>query len=261
EFVMGSGDAQARFIEDNVGTPSWYHIAVERPSNFLTLPPYAIGRYPVTVGEFRMFVEDFGYEKRRFWSATGWKWREDLAIREPFKWRTSRWTGDDNLPVIGVSWYEAVAYCAWLSDLTGWHYQLPTEAQWEKAARGPEGMIFPWGNAYESERANVDDGRRSSRVGRFKRTTPVGSFPEGASFFGAEDMSGNVWEWCLSAWAEAYVFPENNNTDGDVERIIRGGAWNYPPRVARTAFRLHTYPHERNSHTGFRVCHTFEDEA
>ncbi|NDJ74927.1 MAG: formylglycine-generating enzyme family protein, partial [Chloroflexi bacterium] len=104
-----------------------------------TLPDFRIGKYPVTVGEFRAFIEGGGYHEARWWTEAGWRWRMDRDITQPFHWDDAQWSGDERLPVVSVSWYAAYAYCQWLAAQTGRTYRLPTEAEWEKAARGPDG--------------------------------------------------------------------------------------------------------------------------
>ena len=104
---------------------------------------YAIGKYPVTVGQYRIFVGEDGYANSSYWTEVGWKQKQFEGWARPRWWDESSWTGSDNLPVIGVSWYEAYAYTQWLSAATGGDYRLPTEAEWEKAARG--GLTLPDG--------------------------------------------------------------------------------------------------------------------
>jgi formylglycine-generating enzyme required for sulfatase activity len=222
----------------------------------LRLPDYAIGKYPVTVGEYRAFIEAGGYDSRDCWTAAGWQWRERKRITKPDFWERRKWTGDDRLPVVGVSWYEAAAFCRWLAEATGRAYRLPTEAEWEKAARGTEGRIYPWGNQYAKGYANIDERAGGAGQGTYlKRTSPVGSYPpESASPCGAMDMSGNVWEWCLSKWAVPYTHPEENDPEGDALRSLRGGSWYGGPRTARTTARIGPYPDRRFADWGFRLA-------
>jgi formylglycine-generating enzyme required for sulfatase activity len=180
---MGSSDADTMAHND------------EKPQHRLELPTYWMGKTPVTNAQFRPFVAGDGYRNRDYWTEAGWEWREESKIMTPRYWDDMKWNGDD-YPVVGVSWFEAVAYCRWLTAQTGIPFRLPTEAEWEKAARGPDGRIWPWGNIWE-------DGRCNSKEAGKERTTPVGSFPDGASPYGVLDMAGNVWEWCATKWQKS----------------------------------------------------------
>ncbi|MGD2178679.1 MAG: SUMF1/EgtB/PvdO family nonheme iron enzyme, partial [Anaerolineae bacterium] len=194
-FLMGEGD-------DQHGTP---------------LPTYYTARYPVTVAQFRAFVESSGYEPR-----------DQDSLR-----------GVDNHPVVRVTWYDALEYGNWLTERLrawegtpeplatllrqeGWIVTLPSEAEWEKAARGPDGREFPWGNEADPNQANYGDTGIDT-------TSAVGCFPGGASPYGVEDLSGNVWEWTRSRY-EGYPYdPEDGreNLEGgrDAPRVLRGGAF------------------------------------
>lgn len=137
-----------------------------------------------------------------------------------------------NQPVVGVSWYEAVAYCGWLSEVSGTRFALPTEAQWERAAKGDGKRIYPWGNDWAADRCNALSENLS-------RTAPVGVFPEGRSFFGCEDMAGNVAEWTSSRYLSYPGSDEEGQRDAEADevRVTRGGGWDSTPRVVRCALR------------------------
>jgi formylglycine-generating enzyme required for sulfatase activity len=140
-----------------------------------------------------------------------------------------------------VSWYEAAAYCRWLADATAQPYRLPDEAEWEKAARGTDGRIYPWGNEWRAGVCNTLEfwGYDSAKM----RTTPVGQFsPAGDSPYGAADMSGNVWEWCFTVWRDQYDPGARDDAEGDALRVLRGGAFHYQPGVARCVNRHWNYP-------------------
>lgn len=222
----------------------------EQPPHTLTLPDYYVGRYPVTVGEYLAFVEAGGYQRRRFWTDAGWAWREAGGVVEPAHWDDEKWTGDDRLPVVGVSWYEAFAYCRWLSQATGHGYRLPTEAEWEKAARGPDGRLYPWGDAFNAARCNV----RASGLGR---TTPVGQYsPAGDSPYGCAEMVGNVSEWTVSCY-RPYPYRADDgreNPAGDGERVIRGASWYSPDPRARAVSRGMNDPFFTDDDVGFRCA-------
>ena len=206
---------------------------------------YAIGKYPVTVGQYRAFIDAGGYREQRYWTQAGWQWRNMEGKTQPIYWTEKQWTGDDNLPVTGVSWYEAYAYTRWLAEATGRNYRLPTEAEWEKAARG--GLQIPDGKGGMKKNPNPDriwpwgDEEPTAKLCNFNRnvghTTPVGSYPDGASPYGVLDMAGNVWEWCLSKWARSFVYPEDNDPEGDSLRVVRGGSWAYGADDLRAANR------------------------
>jgi formylglycine-generating enzyme required for sulfatase activity len=220
----------------------------------LTLPAYYIARYPVTVAQFRTFVEASGYE--------------------PDTERSLQ--GVDNHPVVNVTWYDALAYCDWLTQRLrgwegtpeplvtllrrdGWVITLPSEAEWEKAARGTDGRRYPWGTESDPDRANYDD----TGIGT---TSAVGCFPGGASPYVVEDLSGNVWEWTRSLWDKDLFEPEfgypYDSEDGredleagdDVRRVVRGGAFGDTEGLVRCAYRnLRRYPDFRYYDRGFRV--------
>ncbi len=221
----------------------------ESPPHTVELDSYAIGVTPVTVGQYRVFVEAGGYRERKYWTEPGWKWIQDLNVAEPRYWDEAEWTGDDDLPVVGVHWHEAVAYCNWLAEATGFAYRLPTEAEWEKAARGTDERLYPWGNEFDSARCNTSE----SNLGR---TTPVGRYPQGASPYGVLDMSGGVWEWTSSANAPYPYDPTDGREAPDApgRRIVRGGSWYDSGDSARVTYRDNLNPYDRHCSVGFRVA-------
>jgi formylglycine-generating enzyme required for sulfatase activity len=178
--------------------------------------------------------------------------------RRPMYWKDERFEGDTR-PVIGVSWDDAVAFCAWLSGLpgvkgAGLRAVLPSEAQWEFAARGDDERRYPWGKERPSERLAV-----FARRGKGVTTAPVGSCPKGAGPFGHLDLVGNVWEWCRDVWHErAYELRADEahdpvNEEGDLElRSIRGDCW-YSDELWAAAERAGLRSWRRNDSYGFRV--------
>ncbi len=207
--------------------------------------PFAIARYPVTAAQFGMFMDAGGYKEPRYWggeASKGWRWRvsEHLAYRgtepitQPEYWLQPRWHGE-NRPIVGVSWYEAVAYCAWLTETSGRTYRLPTEYEWERAARHTDGREWAWGNTWA-------DGIINSAEAQIERPTAVGAFPRGVAACGAHDMSGNVWEWTAS------FFDDKHN-----RYSVRGGSWNNSRNGARVAYRNRNNPSNSDSSGGFRV--------
>jgi hypothetical protein len=210
EALGQAGDPRLR--QDN-----WITIEADGPAG---LKPFQIGRYPVTVEEYRRFVEDEGYQNKRWWQAGGFG--EDT---EPRHWDEQ--VQYPNRPVVFVSWFEASAYCAWAG------MRLPSEAEWERAAHGPEGREYPWGREKPDEkRANFDD-----KVGH---PTPVGLYPAGATPEGLADMAGNVWDW-VEDWYEK-----------DKVRVLRGGAFDSGSGSLRAASRDREEPVVRYDDIGFR---------
>ena len=200
-----------------------------------------VSQYPVTYAQYEAFVKSDGYRNRDYWTDAGWRWKGDRTHPELY-WQDPRWH-IANHPVVGVTWYEAYAFTRWLNvrrqalrqppvaELAGaWEIRLLTESEWEKAARYPDGRKYPWGDVFDSNKANVAE----TSIGR---TSAVGIFPDGASQKGIHDLSGNVWEWCLSAWADSYTFQENNDPEGTPRRVLRGGSWLNLRPYARAASR------------------------
>jgi len=199
----------------------------ELPQHQVTLSGYWIGRYPVTVAQFRAFVQDSGYQPQD---------RDSLH-------------GPDDHPVVRVTWNDATAYCRWLSEKAGLAVTLPSEAAWEKAARGTDGRIYPWGDESPDEsRCNFD--------GNVGGTTPVGQYsPRGDSPYGCADMAGNVWEWCHSLYKPYPYRSDDGREDPEAEgsRVLRGGAFYYIGRSLRCAFRDWYFPLDGDWIGGFRI--------
>ncbi len=171
----------------------------DAPAQEVDLPAFAIDQFEVTNADFESFVAATGHVTDA----------EDAGKKS---WRDSFGEGKENHPIVRVTWNDANAYCAWVDK------RLPTEAEWEKAARGTEGLIFPWGNEWVAGNANVKEAG-------LRTTVAVGSFGAGASPYGVDDMAGNVWEWTAD-WYQPYA----GNTAGDIYygeqcRVIRGGGW------------------------------------
>jgi formylglycine-generating enzyme required for sulfatase activity len=229
-FLMGSSENDAEAYGD------------EKPQHELTLPTYYVSRYPVTVAQFRVFVEESGYEV-------------DARSLDD----------SDNYPVRYVSWHDANAYCQWLtqhlfdgkgvSELLrtlvqdgGYRVRLPSEAEWEKAARGTDGRRYPWGADPNSNRANyVDTG-----IGD---TSAVGCFSGGVSPYGVEEMIGNVWEWTRSLRDNYPYDPADGREDANAggPRVLRGGAFDLSSRNVRCASRGGLSPDLRFGLSGVRV--------
>ncbi|GAK55793.1 hypothetical protein U27_02752 [Candidatus Vecturithrix granuli] len=233
----------------------------EQPQHEVLLSSYHISRYVVTNAQYYTFVTNGGYTERwkECWSPEGWIWKEQENIRGPESYREPFGTG--NHPVVGVSWYEASAFCQWLTlhlrasgDLTGTQFiRLPTEAEWERAARGEEGQIYPWGNEFDPNRLNY------YKIG-LGATSPVGCFPCGVSPCGCEDMAGNVWEWCQDWYNDEYYakspLKDPAGPASGSGRVLRGGSWNDDAGNCRSAVRLRGGPGGRDDFVGFRLLRT-----
>jgi len=209
---------------------------LEAPVHRVHLDPYRIARYPVTVGQYKPFVEEEGYKEKRWWQVGGFG-----EFSEPEDWE--RQVEFPSRPVVGVSWWEAAAYCRWAG------HRLPTESEWERAARGTEAREYPWGKEEPDEnRMNFN-----SKVGH---ATPVGIFPLDVTAEGISDMGGNVLEWCAD-WYGKYTDESVSNPRGPRQatfRVIRGGSWRFVSRYCRAAIRGRREPRSRSDFLGFRVA-------
>jgi formylglycine-generating enzyme required for sulfatase activity len=188
-----------------------------QPGGYLTaaaefpVPAFLLGRHPVTNAAYSAFVDAGGYDEPAWWSDAGWTLCQKWGWREPRYWHDPEWSVAE-CPVVGVSWFEALAYCQWLSATTGETVTLPNEQQWQRAAQGDDERPFPWG-------ATLPDESRCNWRRNVDSTTPVGAYPGGASPYGVLDLSGNVWEWTLSSWESGDTTPNRE------PRLLRGGCW------------------------------------
>ncbi len=219
----------------------------ERPRRTLHLSAFEIDVVPVTFGDFAAFIEAGGYQDEVLWTPEGWAARQREGWLHPRFHKEPEWAHvtDAEQPVCGISFHEAEAYARWAGK------RLPTEAEWEKVARGTDGRIYPWGDAWE-------EGRCSFRGGPVRAAPPVGGFPSGASPYGALDMAGGVWEWCSDWYGPRYyeVAPEVDPpgpATGEL-KVARGGAWNAMPLQNRAANRNAWRPVARFSNLGFRCA-------
>ncbi|MEZ5818988.1 MAG: SUMF1/EgtB/PvdO family nonheme iron enzyme [Hyphomicrobiaceae bacterium] len=219
----------------------------------------AVGRYAVTVAEYEAFVRDSGYEPgQRIFTCEGGLWRE----RDGRSFRFPGFPQSPRHPVVGVSWADAEAYCAWLSAATGHRYRLLAEAEWEYCCRAGSALAFAWGPRAVRARANYDFGGGGSRgVHTWTGTVPVDAFNPNA--WGLYQMHGNVWEWCEDAWHDSYEGAPRNSSvweGGDQSlRVLRGGSWMSVPTLLRSAARNRERPATRMSTVGFRVAHTLAE--
>jgi formylglycine-generating enzyme required for sulfatase activity/GTPase SAR1 family protein len=325
-FRMGTSRSMARKLARQK-----FYTGGEQPDHLVSLTAYRIGRFPVTVAEYRCFMQAGGYSSEEYWkeeNALRWlhgeiefeeshqysffqqlssqrrdleaevarlvkarlwspefaqaflaasrmseedfrqRWKDLEAqhrdpsghANHPWLWENPRF-GNPSQPLIGVSWYEASAYACWLTAILsrasrlpdGFEIRLPSEAEWERAARGLDNRLWPWGSRWEAGRCN-------SLEGRVQKTTPVGVYPQGTSPAGCLDMAGNVWEWCLD-WYDAQAYQERIGKqiqdpvclEKGEARVVRGGSWSNNRNGARCAYRLRNVPGSFNYNLGFRV--------
>jgi formylglycine-generating enzyme required for sulfatase activity len=207
----------------------------------ISLPAFRISRYPITNAQWQCFIDDAGYETGEWW---------DGLAQHPDPAHPG-WNYP-NHPRETVSWYEAMAFTRWLDVRLrargevpeGLKVRLPTEQEWEKAARGTDGREYPWGT-YADGSANINE-TRDEGLGQ---TSAVGIYLLGASPCGALDMAGNVWEWCLNKYDD----PNDLSLSAEDSRVLRGGSWGYDRVFARCAYRSRNPPDLRNYGIGFRV--------
>ena len=212
EFIMGSADSDKEALD------------FERPQFRAGLPDYWIDKCEVTVARYRKFCQETGREMP---PAPEWGWQDDH-------------------PMVMVSWNDAVAYAKWAGK------RLPTEMEWEKAARGTDGRLYPWGNQW--------DAGKCANASNSSGTKPAGSYPSGAGPYGALDMAGNVWDWCADwhdekaylRYAKGEITPPANGTD----KVLRGGSWHFDiPSLFRCASRAALgHPDFRITFYGFRCA-------
>ncbi len=263
----------------------------------INLPAFWLARYPVTNAQYDAFVSTGGYAKARYWpeARQAGYWKDGLFkgyFDEESRAARIQFRDPFNLPnhqVVSVTWYETLAFTRWLDDLahqhgwlsSDWKILLPSEAEWEKAARGgslippsniqlvflpltelapvpPEPQLienpltertFPWGNEFDPHRANTVE----SGIGS---TNTVGCFPSGASPYNIQELSGNTWEWTRSVYKDCPYDPKDGREDlTEIKpRVLRGGSWGYDKRAARCTIRVKNYPYYRNYYVGFRVA-------
>ncbi len=248
DFLMGSDLKKDRRADTD-----------EQPQHALSVSEFFIMRYPVTNAQYRQFVEAAGHRAALFW-----KNGEFPADRAGH-------------PVVGVSYRDAIAFCRWAGEQTGLPLRLPTEPEWEKAARGPDGRLYPWGDQWEAGKCNT-------REAKLRGTTPVGQFsPAGDSPYGVAELGGNVQEWLANLYGAYPYDPEDgrellvHNLDHDQllprlwdtgctsipasleaaqdKSVIRGGSWRESKLQSRCAYRSWAAPLHRSDDTGFRCCY------
>jgi formylglycine-generating enzyme required for sulfatase activity len=247
---QGSGAATRRLHVPHI---DWVEIPggpfIYQQGETRELPTFWIARYPVTNVQYQTFIDDDGYGEPRWW--------EGLVRPEP---EPSRWA-QANRPRTNVDWYEAFAFARWLNARLGLpdsSIRLPTELEWEKAARGEGGLSYPWGAEYRSGCANVDEKSPGEGKWYLEQTIAVGLYPHGRSPYDVHDLSGNVWEWCINKYDDLEAVAPDDSGDG---RALRGGSWSDSLVLARADGRGRIHPDGRVSSGGFRVLSSVPIDA
>ena len=245
-FLMGSANSDPNARDD------------EKPQRMVYLDGYWIDQTPVTNRMFAKFVAETGYQTKAEKEGWSWVWRminESVGVSLPFKTQGANWqhprgsksnrAGKWDHPVVHVTWHDVQAYCQWVGR------RLPTEAEWEKAARSSDGRLYPWGNTEPNDKLlNFND--------NISDTTSVGNYPAGASPYSALDMAGNVWEWTADWYdADYYNYAPQRNPQGPVIgrlRINRGGSWHVGAQRVGVGYRSRSSLSNCNDDLGFRCA-------
>jgi sulfatase modifying factor 1 len=227
EFIMGN----------EAGNPD------ERPQRRVYLDAFEIDKYEVTNVQYRRFIRATGREAPQSWPG---RYVQFTDSKISLDWQDGTYpTGQATYPAVMVNKEDAAAYCAWAGK------RLPSEAEWEKAARGTDGRVYPWGNTWDTGKANTSE----TGIGH---PQPVGSYPAGASPYGALDMVGNVWEWVADWYGRDYYSqaPERNPPGPLVGwgSVQRGGSWHSLRQHVSTTFRNMTHCYAPNYRVGFRCA-------
>ena len=279
QFLMGSTEEDVKKLLELDSNVEASRFDVEVPQREVYLSGYLIDKCPVTIAEYKKFIESGGYKKRDYWSKAGWDY---ILQTKPLDGDdlNSTMGGEDDCPVVNISWYEAEAFAKYAGK------RLPTEAEWEKAARGTDGKVYPWGNEFDKTKLNCSEAR-------IEKTTPVVKYTEGRSEYGCFDMAGNVWEWTAD-WFDSQYYrsaperdpqgpdkaeddpffgrPEDVGTSiyefeppgegGDTLsgcRVLRGGSWSGGGVVhIRCANRDYDEPDYKNETIGFRCARSID---
>lgn len=229
-FYIGSSEKDIDWMVETFFAESrdWY--LDETPSHALYLNQFYIDKYEVTVGEYQKFLQKTRRTKPKYLDNPKYN-----AV---------------NQPIIGVTWQDAADFCSWAGK------RLPTEAEWEKAARGDDGRRYPWGNNADIKKANVRGTEDS-----FRYSSPVGNFPEGQSPYGVMDMAGNVFEWTQD-WYKPFPGNEGQNDLYNQRlKVVKGGSWKANMDLARSALRGKRFPHQSADHVGFRCVKSSDKTA
>ena len=236
EFIMGSSEEEREYAyrldQEVTRAYGWYEKETRRKAQ---TGRFCIDRYPVNNAQYKTFIDDTGraepYISPRAYERQGFLVHPYAKVEE-FLWSNRSFPpGKDSHPVVLVGLDDAGDYCAWRGKRVEQRYRLPTEEEWEKAARGTDGRIFPWGNEWNQDYLNSGN--------RFGSTTPVGRFPQGRSPYGVYDMVGNVFEWTATPWDEKNF-------------VLKGCSWDDLPGTCRAAMRHGRPPQSKHILIGFR---------
>ncbi|MCP3901621.1 MAG: SUMF1/EgtB/PvdO family nonheme iron enzyme [Desulfobacteraceae bacterium] len=228
-------EKKSRSLDSMVHIPKGKFLYGDKKESEMINQDYEIDKYPVTNSRFEKFIRAGGYSNKEYWDDESWEFKESENIIQP-KYLSNFDFNDPEEPIVGVSFYEAEAFCKWLTKNSNgkYEYRLPSEKEWEKAARGDKGWEYPWGEGFDKEKCNT----KESEIGR---TTRVSVYHNGISQYGCYDMAGNVWEWTSSYY------------DNDKDRfVLRGGSFYDNSVGCRCAYRYYYLPNERNIGLGFR---------
>ena len=271
-LAMGVDDRSSFKVPSGTSKPLATELGPPGNRKTVKIAPFLLAAYPVTVAQYRPFVDSGGYLERRFWTSGGWEWRVKNHIVSPGEW-FDLLPDHENQPVTHVSWYEAVAYCRWLTEVSrevglidvGETVRLPTEAEWEWAARGRERLRWPWGDEWR-------DGACNSAEAEIHAITAVGAFPSGVNWTqNVWDLAGNVSEWCSTCWRRSLgaKAPTAEWTPDDLDdesvssaRVLRGSysGIEAPASAVRGSFRYGGVVGYRLGNRAFRCAMTVETE-
>lgn len=261
-FFMGSTQDEVNTQIHNNTQADKRLFARQLPQHKVNLDEYYISKHPITNDQFSSFINATKYMTTAEQESWGLHFDGEMKKVKGANWKhphgpKSNIKDKDNHPVVMISWFDAQEFCTWLSKINGKKYRLPTEAAWEKAARGPKGNIWPWGNRWDEKKCNCNNNEGN--------TTPVGKYsPQGDNPYGCADMAGNVLEWTSTTigtkepWPAKFKYPYNAS-DGredlttNTRRVARGGTYQRNKDFCRCAFRFADMPNDRYSSMGFRV--------
>lgn len=250
QYLSELGDPRPGVGLDSNGIPDidWCEVSggefIYQDGEKRTLPAFKISRYPVTYAQYQAFLDaPDGYSNPNWWDGLHERQSEPGEQRFEFL----------NHPAENVSWYDAMAFCRWLSAKLGYAVRLPTEQEWEKAARGTDGREYPWGDGYREGYANINENFGNAGSHYLQQTSAVGMYPQGKSPCGALDMSGNVWEWCATDYENSATTYEREDLTTSARRVVRGGSWSYYNSYARAVSRRGYTPADRFNGLGCRL--------
>ena len=246
-FLMGTRTEAIKLLIEKFGGDE-DNYKNETPQQEVSLSAYRIGKYPVTNAQYKVFIDETEADKRQALITPIMGWDYSLNIPD----------GRDDFPVAGVTWYQALAYCQWLEENTGRNYQLPNEAQWEKACRGGKNCLFPWSDEFDATRCNQGN----------SELAPVDPKKPAQNEYGVFDFVGNVRQWTCSLWGTNFLVPEAKyaypwrneprrhdvNANSQIRRIVRGSSFNEEQSHLRCNVRKGELPDEWVAGIGFRVA-------